>query len=190
MTHSIEGRADMQNALHAHWRLFAFEGFVLLGLGTAAILVPALASLAVAVFLGWIFLAAGFFGIVMSVAGRQAPGFWWSLVSAIVSLVAGGALIGWPVAGSMSLTFVLTAFLIADGVLTILFALEHRRQLSQRWVWLLINGVLDLLLAALIVLALPASALWALGIIVGIDLIFAGWSLIAMAMAARKSATA
>ncbi len=172
-------------ALRAHWRLFLIEGIVLIVLGSAAIIVPPLASLAVAIFLGWVFLVGGGVGLAMTIAGRKAPGFWWGLISAIVTIIAGGVLVGWPVRGAISLTFVLTAFLVADGVLTILFAVEHRRQLSQRWGFLLVNGIIDLLLAGIIVWALPASALWALGLIVGIDLVFGGYSLVAMALAAR-----
>ena len=92
----------------------------------------------------------------------------------------------WPIGGTISLTFVLTAFLIVDGVLMILFGFDHRRALSHRWGYFVANGVLDLLLAAIIVLALPGSALWALGLIVGIDLVFGGYSLIAMALTVRK----
>ncbi len=173
-------------ALHDHWRLFLTEGIILLLLGVAAVVVPVIASLAVAVFLGWLFLLGGTVGLVATFVGRHAPGFWWSLISALVALATGFLLIGWPVSGAMSLTLVLTAFLVIDGVLMILFAIDHRRAMSQGWVGLLVNGVLDLILAALIVWALPGSAVWALGLIVGIDLIFGGSSLIGMALAARR----
>ena len=176
-------------ALHEHWRFFLIEGIVLVILGSAAILVPVLASLAVAIFLGWLFLIGGIVGLMSTIAGRRAPGFWWSLISAIVTIVAGAVLIGWPAGGTISLTFVLTAFLVADGILMIFFALEHQRQMSGNWGWLLGNGILDLVLAALIVWALPASAVWVPGLIVGIDLLFGGWSLISVALAARKPVT-
>jgi len=177
----------VRKALHAHWKVFLVEGLILLVLGSAAIIVPPVASIAVSILLGWVFLLGGAVGLAASIAGRAAPGFWWSLISAALAIAAGIILIGWPVNGALSLTFVLTAFLIADGIFTILFALEHRRQLSQRWGWLMANGVIDLLLAGLIIWMLPGAALWVLGLIVGIDLIFGGWSLIAMALAARKA---
>jgi uncharacterized membrane protein HdeD (DUF308 family) len=173
--------------MHDHWRLFLVEGIILIILGSAAILVPPLASLAVALILGWIFVLGGLLGLIASIAGRHAPGFWWSLASAVVTMVAGGLLLFWPVAGVISLTFVLTAFLLADGILMILFAIEHRRALSQRWGYLMANGILDLVLAGIIVWALPGSALWALGLVIGIDLVFGGYALVAMAFAARKS---
>jgi uncharacterized membrane protein HdeD (DUF308 family) len=81
---------------------------------------------------------------------------------------------------------VLTAFFIIDGVVMIILAIAHRRELSGRWEWLLINGVIDLVLAAIILSGMPGSATWALGLLVGIDLVFGGASLIAMSLAARK----
>jgi len=100
--------------------------------------------------------------------------------------VAGGILVGFPVAGLMSLTLVLAAFLTVDGVVSILYALDHRRHASQRWGFLLVNGLLDILLAVLILWWLPDSAAWILGLVLGIDLVFAGVSLVAMALAARR----
>jgi uncharacterized membrane protein HdeD (DUF308 family) len=177
--------SHFSNALHEHWRLFVVEGLVMIVLGAAAIIVPSLASLAISVFLGWLFLIGGCVSLVTTIVSRHAPGFWWSLLSAAVTIGAGAVLISWPVSGVITLTFVLTAFLVADGVLTIAFAIDHRRQLSQRWGWVLVNGLIDLGLAGIIIIALPASAAWVLGIIVGIDMIFGGLALIAMARAVR-----
>jgi uncharacterized membrane protein HdeD (DUF308 family) len=169
-----------------HWRLYLAEGIVLLLLGIGAILVPVFASFAVAIFLGWLFLVGGLFGAMTALAGRHAPGFWWSLLSSLVTIVAGLLMIGWPVVGAISVTLVLAAYLVADGIISILFAVEHRRQLTRRWGWLLANGIIDLVLAALIFAFLPFAAIWALGLFVGIDFIFGGSSLIAMALAARQ----
>lgn len=179
---------DVKTALRNNWRLFLIEGIILIVLGSAAILVPAIASLAVAILVGWLFIIGGFVGALAAIAGRRAPGFWWSLISAIVTLVAGCILVFWPIGGTISLTLVLAAFLFADGLLMIFFGLDHRRQLSRRWGWLVANGIIDLLLAGIIFWALPASAFWALGLFIGIDLIFGGWSLITMALAARAPA--
>lgn len=174
-------------AMHAHWRLFLIEGIILVILGFAAIIVPVVASIAVAIFLGWLFTIGGIVGLITTIIGRHAPGFWWSLISAIIALLAGFALIGWPISGTISLTFVLTAFLIVDGILMIAFGLDHRRSRSLQWGWVVANGIIDLLLAAIIIWALPGSALWALGLLVGIDLLFGGASLAAMALAARAA---
>jgi uncharacterized membrane protein HdeD (DUF308 family) len=174
-------------SIRGHWRLFLIEGIVLVLLGIGAILIPALASLAVAIFLGWLFLIGGIVGVVTTVMSRHAPGFGWSLASAIVTIIAGLFLIGWPFGGVVSLTVVLAAYLVADGIASMLFAYEHRAQLHSRWGWLFLNGVIDLLLAGIIVWVLPLGAFWALGLIIGIDFIFGGSSLIAMALASRHT---
>ena len=160
---------------------------VLVILGLGAILLPQIASLAVALVLGWLFLIGGMIGLWTTIMARGMPGFWWSLISAGVTVAAGFLLIGWPVSGAMSLTFILTAFLIADGVLMILFGIEHRRLMSQRWQWFIVNGVIDLILAGIIIAGLPGTAIWVLGLIIGIDLLFGGTSLIAFALAAKRA---
>jgi uncharacterized membrane protein HdeD (DUF308 family) len=68
-----------------------------------------------------------------------------------------------------------------------MYALEHRSQLSGRWGWLLAAGILDILVAAVVIAGLPGSAAWAIGLLVGINLVFGGTSLIGMALAARDS---
>jgi len=176
---------SIRRAIASHWKALLIEGAILVVLGIAAILVPVIASIAVAVLLGWIFLIGGVVGLVTTVASRGMPGFWWALLSAVVTIAAGVALIGWPVGGAISLTLVLAGFLIADGLLTMMFGLGHRQ--SRRWGWLVTNGILDLVLAAIIIWALPTSGLWALGLIVGIDLLFGGGALIMLAMAARSA---
>jgi uncharacterized membrane protein HdeD (DUF308 family) len=103
-------------------------------------------------------------------------------------LLAGIALLWSPLAGLFTLTVVLIAYFIVDGVLTILLGLEHRRELTDRWQWIVVNGVIDLVLAAILISGLPGSVLWALGLLVGIDLIFGGVSIISLALAARKAA--
>lgn len=176
-----------EHTFEAHWRLFLFEGVVLAVLGIIALILPPLASIAVAILFGWVLFLGGVFGLITTVIGRHAPGFWWAILSSLVAIVAGILLFGWPAGGALSLTVVLTGFLFADGVLTIMLSLEYRRALHGRWMWLMVNGVIDLLLAAIIFIGFPASAAWAIGIIVGVDMLFGGSSLIAMALAARAA---
>jgi uncharacterized membrane protein HdeD (DUF308 family) len=183
---TLPGFPGSPKSVRDHWMLFAVEGTLLILLGAAAILVPPVASLTATIFFGWLLVIGGILGVVSTAAGRHAPGFGWALFSGILAIIAGGALIGWPISGMHSLTLVLAAFLALDGFVSILYALEHRRHGSQRWAWLVVNGLLDLALAALILVWLPASAAWVLGLILGIDLIFAGLSLVAMALAARS----
>jgi len=180
----------VQNALHQHWKLYVAEGVLLIVLGLIAILVPPIATLAVTIVLGWLFLISGIVGLYTSFMLRHAPGFWWSLLSAVLALVVGLALLGWPIGGAVSLTLVLIAFFIVEGVASIMFSLEHKRELTGQWGWMLFSGIVDLALAAIIFAGLPGTAAWALGLLVGINMIFGGWALLLLALAARKAATA
>jgi uncharacterized membrane protein HdeD (DUF308 family) len=181
-------QSAMSAAVREHWKAFLFEGILLVILGLAAILLPPLAGLAVTIFLGWMFLVSGIAGLAMTFWARGMPGFWWSLISAALAVLAGLVLLARPMQGVLTLTIVVGAYFLAEGVATIMYALEHRRELSERWTWMLFAGLLDILIAAMIIAGLPGSAEWAIGLLVGINLLFGGASLIGMALAARKGA--
>jgi uncharacterized membrane protein HdeD (DUF308 family) len=175
-------------SLREHWRLFLLEGIVLVILGAAAIMLPQVATIAAEILVGWLILISGIVGLINTFRMRRAPGFGWSLLSAILGIVTGALLLWWPLTGTVSLTLILSVFFVIEGVATIMFALEHKRELSGRWGWMLVSGVVDLILAGLIVLGLPGTATWAIGLLVGINMVFGGWALIAMALHARTAA--
>jgi uncharacterized membrane protein HdeD (DUF308 family) len=178
----------VESAIHQHWVLFLIEGIVLVVLGIAAILVPPLATITFTILIGWLFLISGGVGLVTTLWMRRAPGFWWSLLSAFIGIAAGILLLIWPISGALSLTLLLSAFFIVEGVASIMYAIEHRNQLTGRWGWMLTSGIVDLILAGIIVAGLPGTAAWALGLLVGINLVFGGVALIGMALAARHPA--
>jgi uncharacterized membrane protein HdeD (DUF308 family) len=192
MTAQQSGLQDIQRAAQAalreHWVLFLVEGVVLLVLGATAVVLPPLATLAVTILFGWLFLVSGIVGLFTTFWLRHAPGFWWSLVSAILALVVGGLLLASPLTGAFSLTLLLIAFFIVEGAASIMFAFDHKRELSGRWGWMLMSGIIDLALALMIFAGLPSTAAWALGLLVGINMIFGGAALIAMSLYARKHA--
>jgi uncharacterized membrane protein HdeD (DUF308 family) len=178
---------EMSAAVKAHWKAFLFEGILLAVLGLAAMILPTFASLAVTIFLGWLFLISGIGGLVVTYWARNMPGFWWSLISAALAVLAGLILLARPMQGVLTLTIVVGAYFLAEGIATIMYALEHRRELSGRWSWLLVAGLMDILIAFIIIAGLPGSAEWVLGLLVGINLLFGGATLIGMALAARNS---
>ena len=94
------GRA-FASAVHEHWALFLVEGIILVILGIAAIMLPLVATIALTIIIGWIFLVSGIVGLVTTFWMRQAPGFWWSLISAIIAIGAGVVLLLWPISGSV-----------------------------------------------------------------------------------------
>jgi uncharacterized membrane protein HdeD (DUF308 family) len=181
-------RRGIAETLHRHWVWYLIEGIVLIVLGALAIVIPPIATLAATIFIGWLLLIGGAIGLYTTFRMRGAPGFWWSLISAVLGILAGGILIARPVAGALSLTIVLIAFFIIEGVASIMFALEHKSELPVAWGWMLASGIVDLALAVLIFAGLPSTAAWAIGLLVGINLIFGGASLAMMALGARKLA--
>jgi len=179
-------QSTVTNSLNSHWRLFLMEGIVLFILGLLAIIVPPIATIAVEVLIGWLLLMSGVVGLIATLRMRGSPGFAWSLISAILGIVAGIVLLGWPLSGALTLTMILTVFLVLEGVISILYALEHKRGLSGRWGIMLFSGVIDLFLAGVIFAGLPGTAAWAIGLLVGVNLVFGGSAIIAMALHARN----
>jgi uncharacterized membrane protein HdeD (DUF308 family) len=177
----------LAQSVRAHWVAFLIEGIILVVLGVLAIIVPVVATIAIAILIGWLILISGGVGLITTLMARHAPGFWWSLVSAVLGVVAGVVLLGWPVLGAISLTLLLTVFFTIEGLATIMYALEHKRELSGRWTWMLVSGIVDLVLAFIILSGLPGTAAWALGLLIGINMLFGGTSMIAMALHARSS---
>jgi uncharacterized membrane protein HdeD (DUF308 family) len=181
-------QSRVSGAVRARWKAFLVEGILLALLGLAAIIIPPLASLAVTIFLGWMFLVSGIAGLALTFWARQMPGFWWSLISAVLAIGAGIILLARPVQGTLTLTIVVGAYFVAEGVATIMYALEHRRELSGRWSWMLVAGLMDIVISFFIIAGLPGSALWTIGLLVGINLLIGGTALIGMALAARNGA--
>jgi len=176
-------------SVREHWVLFLIEGIVLIVLGVLAVIVPVVATIAVAILIGWLFLISGVVGLIATFGARHAPGFGWSLLSAILGIAAGAVLLAWPVSGALSLTLLLIVFFLLEGVASIMYSLEHKRELSGRWSWMLTSGIIDLVLAAIILAELPGTAAWALGLLVGINMLFGGSAMVAMALHGRGGPT-
>jgi uncharacterized membrane protein HdeD (DUF308 family) len=177
-------QSQLAATIHAHWKLFLAQGIVMMVLGFLAVALPNIATLAIEILVGWLFFVAGIFRALSVWRSRRAPGFAWSLLAAVLSIVLGLILIFRPLAGVLTLTMVLVAFFIVEGIASIVGAIEHRRHLRS-WGWVLFSGVVDLLLAYLIWQGWPSSAGWAIGLLVGVNMLFLGLSLIMTALSAR-----
>ena len=182
-----EFQSRLSQAMREHWKLFLIEGIILVILGVLAIVLPPIATLAVTIIVGWLFLFSGVAGLITTFGARHAPGFWWSLLSAVLGIAAGIVLLLWPLSGVITLTLLLIAFFIIEGILSIMYAIEHKNELTGQWGWMLASGIIDLVLAAMIWAGLPSTAAWAIGLLVGINMLFGGSAMIAMAMHARRS---
>lgn len=183
-----EFQSAVKTALHENWKLFLFQGIAMLVLGSLAVAEPVLASVAVDIYVGWLFMFSGLLGLVAMFSARDASAFFWTLLTAALSLAVGVMLVWKPAEGTVSLTLVLTAFFVAEGAFQIGASLSYREVMPNSWGWLLASGLSDLVLASLIIYAWPMSASWALGLIVGINLITTGLAIVMTAMEVRNVA--
>ena len=182
-------QTDMQRAirgtLNAHWRLLLFQGIVLIILGIASVALPVVSTIVVELYVGWLFLIAGIVGLAVMVSSKNVQAFLWSLLTAALSLAAGILLLWKPVEGAVSLTLVLTAFFIVEGVFQSISSIAYRDVIGDSWVWMLLSGLSDLALAAIVISGWPSTAAWVLGLLVGINLITSGWAIVMLAIAGR-----
>lgn len=168
--------------LHQHWALWLTEGVVLVVLGATAIVLPPLATLAVTILLGWLLLVSGIVGLVTTALRPSLPGLVWSVMSGVLGIGVGGLLLANAEIAAVSLTLALLFFFLVEGFASIMYARAHRREMSSgRWRWMLASGVFDIGLASYILMGYPVVPPGALGLLVGVNLVFGGVALIAMA---------
>ena len=117
----------LTKAIHEYWYLLLAQGIILSILGLAAIIVPPLAGLVTTFFVALMLFAGGIVGLVSAIWGRRMPGFWWSPLSAIAAIIAGGIMIWNPAIGLISLTSLLIVYFIVNGVLAIVLSLQIAR---------------------------------------------------------------
>jgi uncharacterized membrane protein HdeD (DUF308 family) len=173
-------------AAHRGW--FFALGIALVVLGTAAILFPFYGSLAGARIFGWIML---FSGIATAVHAIRASGWGLALLQGVIAIayaLAGVWILSNPLAGVATLTLVLIVVLLVQGIIAVIEAFQIRP--AEGWGWMLVSGIASIVLAIMLKMEFPSSALWAIGLLVGVSLAIHGWSFIAMAVGSRKKSIA
>jgi uncharacterized membrane protein HdeD (DUF308 family) len=169
--------------LRHNWPWFVLLGAALTAVGCIALWSPWVASLATAVVIGSLLLAAGAVEIVGSFWSRRWGGFFLHLLSGLLSLVVGALCLRAPVDALLALTLLVACLLVAGGTFKIVAALSYQ---FGAWGWVMVSGVIDLALGLLIWLEWPASAIWVLGLFLGISLVFRGFNWIGLGLAARE----
>jgi uncharacterized membrane protein HdeD (DUF308 family) len=178
------GQMNNTDAVQKSWGWFLFLGIILIIAGTAAIMAPTYASMGLTLLLGWILVFAGGFQLVHSFGSAGWGAFFWRLLGGLIYLAAGIMLLVYPLRGAITLTLILAIVLVAQGIFRIIGAFQFRH--VSAWGWILVGGLLSLVLGLMIYFQWPYSGLWILGLFLGIDLIFAGWSFVMCAIASRK----
>ncbi|WP_437733828.1 HdeD family acid-resistance protein [Sorangium sp. So ce1335] len=174
------------DSVREHRGSFLALGVALMVLGFIALLMPAIATLVSAVAIGCLLALSGLLQGIHAIRSRRWAGAGWSLASALVQLVAGVLIVAFPVTGKLTLTLILAALFFAEGLLWIVRAIQHREM--PAWGWLLFDGIVTLALGALILWGWPSTAVWAIGLLVGVDLLLGGSSMLLIGIAARPVA--
>jgi uncharacterized membrane protein HdeD (DUF308 family) len=172
-------RTDLSDTLHRGRRRLLLAGGLSVAVGAVAIIVPAVASVATAIFIGWVLVFAGIVEVTNAFAVRERRRMLIRLLVSAITLAAGIYLLVAPLDGTFTLTVMLVIWLVATGTARVVFGLAELPGPGAALTAL--SGVLDLILGVLIAERLPSSADWAIGLIVGVDLIFGGTVLIWLA---------
>ena len=170
------------SALRGDWGWFVFVGVLLIVVGLTALSAVVAASLATAIVIGFLLLFGGLAETLGAFWARNWSGFLLHLLSGVLSIVVGVLFLRAPVDALLALTLLLACLLMVAGLFKITAALAYR---FAMWGWPLASGVIDLLLGVLIWLQWPASAMWVIGLFVGISLLFRGSNWIALGLALR-----
>jgi len=182
---SGEAQGALNETMRAYWVLFLVHGVIMMVLGVLAVIWPQISTVASDIFIGWMFLLSGIAGLVTIFWAPSIPGFFWSLLTAALSLIVGVLLLWHPVAGVVSLTLALVAFFFVEGVFQIAAAIRYRDAFPDSWGWMVMSGFADLFLAGAIISRWPGAASWALGLIVGVNLITSGLAVTMAVLAGR-----
>lgn len=181
-----EVQQAVRQVVKEHWLLFAVQGAIMTVLGVLAVIWPEVSTVAVDLYVGWLFLISGLVGIFGIFFAPTVSAFLWSLLTSALSLLVGVLLLWHPVEGAASLTLVLVAFFVVEGIFHIALSLSYRDAFPESWGWMLFSGVTDLLLVAIVMMGWPTSAAWVLGLIVGANLVTSGVATLVAAFAARR----
>ena len=186
-TEKVGGKYEMiTNEVKENRTWFMVLGVIMILLGIAAIAFPFIATLAMDFFVGGVLVIGGIGGIVNAFRVAKWKGFLLFMLTALLALGVGIFLLLFPFSGILSLTLLVTVFLIIDGVLRIFLAFRLRPY--DQWKWQLFGGMLGLVLAGIILAQWPEAATWIIGLLVGVNLVFSGWTLIMLAVTARRAA--
>lgn len=166
---------------HGWWTAI---GILLVVLGVLAILAPLVMGTAFVIVLGWLLIFGGIFQLVHAFGVKGAGNVTWQIVLGVIYVIAGIFILLNAMAALVALALVLSIFLLFNGIARIVFALEVKP--ARGWGWVMASGIAGVLLAILILLNWPGDALWIVGLLVGLDLLFAGASLLGLAGASRN----
>ena len=175
-----------EHAARSHWPILLIEGIALIAFGVLALFISPLMSLGIVAALGWIFFFGGMAAMIAYWRLYPAAGFTYLLFLAVLAVIAGLALLVRPWSGVISLTVILIVCFALAGAAKLTYPLERSRYLSSYRGWIRASGVVDLVLAGLMFVDLPETALWAPGLLLAANMVLGGIALIVIALLERR----
>lgn len=166
-----------------YWGWLFGMGILLIILGIFAISAPFVATFASVLTLGWLLVFGGIVQVISAFSARKSGGFLVHSLLGLFCILVGILMIINPHATALTLTMLLAVFFLTLGTFKVFSSIVVR---YENWGWVLFSGLLELLLGILILVHWPSSALWVIGLFIGIDFIFAGWSLLAYSYVVKK----
>lgn len=179
-------REAMRDKIKQHSFWYIVQSGLMILAGVLALIFPVISSVAIVFFLGWLLIFSGILQAISLIDARHVPHFWLQLVSVVLSVLVGILFLRNPGAGLLTLTLLLIVFFMVEGISKVIFSLTIRP--FPNWGWVLASGVISILLAFYLWANTPVTAIWLLGVLLGIELICEGAALGRMALHARKSA--
>ncbi|PSH67861.1 hypothetical protein CU102_16805 [Phyllobacterium brassicacearum] len=178
-------RQAMRETVKKYSLWYLIQGIILVVAGILAIIYPFLSSVAVIILLGWLLIISGLAQGISLLGARHVPHFWLQLVSVILALLIGFLFLRDPAQGLLTVTLLLIVFFMIEGISKVVFSLTIRP--FPNWGWLLASGLVGILLSLILWASLPVTALWLVGLLLGIQLISVGAALTQLAWQVRKN---
>jgi uncharacterized membrane protein HdeD (DUF308 family) len=169
--------------LRHKWGWILLLGIVLICLGTAALLMTPVATVAAVLVLGWLMVASGVIEIIHAFRVHRWGGMFLHLIGGIVGVLIGLIIVTHPVAGALAWTLLFASFFTVIGIFRIIAAIQLK---FANWGWAVFDGAITLALGILVWAQWPWSGLWFLGISLGVTLLLRGWSYVMLAFAIRS----
>ena len=178
-------REEMRRTVKRYSLWYLVQGGLMILAGILALVYPAISSVAVVFFIGWLLIFSGIFQGLSLIGARQVPHFWLQLISVALFIVVGALFLRNPGESLLTLTLLLIVFFLIEGISKVIFALTIRP--FPNWGWVLVSGIVGILLAFYLWASIPVSAAWLLGVLLGIELICEGAAITHLAWQVRKS---
>ena len=190
MTMSVEAAAQaLREATRETVRRYSIwyliQGVLMVIAGIVALIYPFVSSVALVLFLGWILIISGIVQGISLIGAQNVPNFWLQLVSVVLSIIVGVLFLWRPGEAVVTLALLLIVFFMVEGFAKIVFSLTIRP--LPNWGWVLASGIIGVLLSFYLWASLPITAIWLLGVLLGIQLICEGAALGYLAWQARQS---